>query len=132
MRSRFVGPNAELIANADSNDFIGSTRVLLTLVPDEILAIPLPKKFGWNTLAVAPEGQVQVLATISSMDQIRDGNAIWVNLEDAGGDLSLASSFAGGNISQPFMYAWEHPIVAFGFLGAADTKVRVEICSKHD
>lgn len=133
MRSKFVGPNAVLIANADSNDFIGSTRVVVPLSVDEIATIPLPKKFGWNTLVVQPPATgVRVMATISSMQDIRDGNAVWIDLENTGGLLNQADDFAGGTVNVPIMFAWEHPISAFGFTGDADSEVRVEICSKHD
>lgn len=132
MSIKFVGLNGELLDNADANDYMGASRFTLETEVGVTYVAVLPKKFGWNTLTFSPDGDITVLSSTSSMKEIRQGRGIWIPLNTSSGDLPEADSFSpNGTTAATCMFAWEHPLVAFGFEGDG-TRVRVEIVSKHD
>lgn len=132
MKNVFIGNDGTLYDRAVSNDFIGATRLNFDLQEDQRVIVQLPKKFGWNTLVVSPQdGEVLVECSTSSPQSFVSGKGIWIPLGDCPGDLPESVTFNGDSMTaDTFMYAWEHPVVAFGFSGTG--RVIVEVTSKHD
>lgn len=103
-----------------SPDFIGSVHTKLNLdnAPDGIV-VALPRTYAWNSISVYPEpaATFTIEQTISSPEEIYQGAAHWLQLEDY------------KDKSDSIFYMWEWPIIALRLKGSGH--VNFDLVSKQ-